>query len=158
MKIFLTGGTGFIGSHFLDLVHARGHAVIATSRDLGNISDYLYGKAKWILADLSNIRPKHFEDCDIVVHLASSGVSPQGATWEDLVQNNVLGTSNHIREAHIAGIIKIVAAGSAHEYGRTSLEYDALPANAALKPISLYAASKAAAFEILYGYASANSL
>ena len=32
MKLFVTGGTGFIGSHFINYAHKAGHEVVALKR------------------------------------------------------------------------------------------------------------------------------
>ena len=55
MKIFVTGGTGFIGSHFLKTALAAGHEVIAIRR-LGSQPKFpVDGQIQWIDANLSNV-------------------------------------------------------------------------------------------------------
>ena len=43
MKIFLTGGTGFIGKAFLKLAVKYGHTIYAVSRKKQNKKKMLYG-------------------------------------------------------------------------------------------------------------------
>jgi UDP-glucose 4-epimerase len=158
MNIFLTGANGFIGSHFLRNAYKENIKVVAITRDKQKVSPSLAEMAEWIETDLIDISQSHLTPCNTVVHLASCGVSPQNSTWEDLLTYNVLGTANLIHNAHSAGVRKFILAGSAHEYGRSALSHDSLQPCDSLLPITMYASSKAASFELAYGYASANNL
>ena len=50
MKIFLTGGSGFIGQNFCQLVTKKGHYVYAISRKKKRNKNE---NIKWLLGDLS---------------------------------------------------------------------------------------------------------
>ena len=140
MRIFLTGSTGFIGSHVLEQAMANGHEVVALRRTFASSPVITLAKEPtWIDGNLSSIRPDHIEGCDVVIHLACAGVSPKLASWNELIQANVLGSAHLIAVAHGAGVNRFIAAGTCHEYGS--------------EPLSPYAASKAAAFQLISAYA-----
>ena len=54
MKIFLTGGTGFIGSHFINAMHRDGHKVVALRRKGSKPRIKLDQEPKWIEGSLDN--------------------------------------------------------------------------------------------------------
>jgi nucleoside-diphosphate-sugar epimerase len=140
MRIFLTGSTGFIGSHVLQQATAKGHDVVALRRtSTSSPAIALAKQPTWINGTLASLKPDHLEGCDVVIHLACAGVSPKQATWNELTQANVLGSAHLIAVAHSAGIDRFIAAGTCHEYGS--------------EPLSPYAASKAAAFQLISTYA-----
>ena len=159
MRVFLTGATGFIGSHIMSAALCAGFEVRALIRnkEKGSSLD-IRGEPIWCSGDLGSLKPCWFEDVDAVIHLASAGVSPQVASWEELLEVNVLGSLRLMEMAAQAGVRRHVVAGSSHEYGRSAYKYDAVPPHAPLAPISSYGGSKAAAFQLLQSYAIENGL
>ena len=145
MRIFLTGGTGFIGSHYLDRMSGTAHRVTAVRRP-GTLprADALH-QATWLEKPLDAVDESDMASHDTLVHLASAGVSPKAATWQDLVYWNVTVSTRILEAAQRAGIRRFVIAGSSAEYGQSADEHDFIPVEAALRPVSPYAASKAAA-------------
>ena len=154
MNIFLTGGTGFIGSHFLALALEKGHQVLALRRThLSCPVIDLPRQPQWIESELHELIPNKLESCEVVVHLASAGVSPKQAPWLELVEANVLGSAHLIAAVQEAGIRRVVVAGTCHEYGSSAMRHERIPPNAPLEPYNLYGASKAAAYHLLSSYA-----
>ena len=146
MQIFLTGGTGFIGSHFLNQAHARGHGVIALRRNPKSKPKIkLRSEPVWLDKCISEVSSQDMLACDVIVHLASFGVSPKPSTWQDSFKVNVLDTMHLLKTANAAGIRGAIAAGSCAEYGSSGLNYDFIPVDAPLEPKGAYASSKAAA-------------
>lgn len=91
MKILITGGTGFIGSHLTMLLEEKGHDVTLLSLESGVASNI--GKAKFIPADITD-REKILQivpEFDVVYHLAG-----------------LLGTSELITEAYRASQVNIL--------------------------------------------------
>jgi nucleoside-diphosphate-sugar epimerase len=150
MKIFLTGGTGFIGSYFLRAALAAGHEVVALDYGDHKLLHDLRGEPIWLKRPMDQLRPADFLGCEVAVHLAATGVSPQKAPWEDLFHWNVFAAVKLCAAAVEAGVPRLVAAGSFAEYGLSASRYDFIPADAPLAPVSSYAASKAAAFQGLH--------
>lgn len=153
MKIFLTGGTGFIGSHFLKRALAAGHTVVATRRPGSQPKIAIGAEPNWLDKPLDVLSPIDFDGCDAVVHFASAGVSPQKASWAELMHWNVVATMHLLEQAHAASVRRIVIAGTFAEYGKSADRYERIPPDAPLLPTYAYAGSKAAAFEAAYAFA-----
>jgi len=151
MKIFVTGGTGFVGRYFIQHAIDSGHSVIASYR--GSLPDLISSQLIWVKIDLDKISDANLVDCDGLVHFAAVGVSPKEASLPDLIYWNVSVTASLIEAAAKANIRRIVIAGSFSEYGRSAQLYDRIPPNAPLLPTNSYAASKAACFMVSYATA-----
>ena len=146
MNIFLTGGTGFIGSHLLKLLSKTKHSVIALRRGQ-NLPCVDVGKEPiWISKEMNAIAISDFKGVDVLVHLATVGVSPKEATWQELFYWNTLVMLDLLEKAHLAGVKRVVLAGSFAEYGLSASKFEFIPTDAPLMPTSPYAASKAAGF------------
>jgi UDP-glucose 4-epimerase len=158
MRIFLTGGTGFIGSHFLRAALASGHEVLAVRRHGSKPRIPLEQEPSWLDCGLEELSADSMAGCETMVHLASPGVSPKQADLEELFFWNVTVLLKLLSCARVAGIRRIVIAGTGLEYGRSAWKYDYIPANAPLLPITAYAASKAAGCIAATSYASEHSL
>ncbi len=102
------------------------------------------------IADLEAIRPA-FEGMQAVVHLAAS--APVESSWEDVLQNNLIGTYNVFEAARLAGVDRVVFASSNHAIGM--YEFEGSPElfelddervfdhTVPIRPDSLYGVSKA---------------
>jgi len=154
MRLFLTGGTGFIGSYVLRATLASGHQVRALRRSstARPVIDLPF-EPEWITGTLQTLDPSQMVGVDAVIHLASAGVSPKQASWVELVEANVVGSLRVLEIGELAGIRRFAMAGTCHEYGATADRYEKIPPNAALEPLNSYGASKAAAFQLLRAFA-----
>jgi nucleoside-diphosphate-sugar epimerase len=146
MKLFLTGGTGFVGSHLLRVLSTSMHEVQALRRPGSEPCIGIGAAPQWLEKGMDQLDAADFAGVDVLVHLASVGVSPKTATWQELFHWNVQVMLDLMEKAHAAGVRRFVLAGSFAEYGLSADKYDALPPDAALLPTSPYAASKAAGF------------
>ena len=158
MRILLTGGTGFIGSHLLKELLQVDHYVVALRRPGSLPVIQLQHQPLWLESSLFDLNANDLEGFDVVIHLASAGVSPQKASWQELQQINVAAGLHLIQLAHDAGVRRFVAAGTCFEYGTESQAWDCIPPNASLKPITPYGSSKAAGFLMLEAFAKANPM
>jgi UDP-glucose 4-epimerase len=144
MRIFVTGGTGFIGSHFINQAHAAGHEVLALRRSTSSKPRFLLEREpKWIEGPIGFRRTSQWQGVDVLIHLAANGITPQPATWEDCYQVNVLNTLAMVKSAVEAGVRRVVVTGTYAEYGKAGLRFDPIPPDAPLEPTDPYAASKA---------------
>jgi len=129
MRIAVTGGTGFVGSHFIDAALAVGHEVTALTRRAKPGRDGL----TWVAGDLADrAAMRHLVDnADAVVHVAGVLNVP---TEADFDAANVAGTLQMLAAATAAGAKRFVFVSSL----------------AAREPqLSMYGASKARAEELV---------
>ena len=125
MKAFVTGGTGFIGSHLIRELLAHGYAVTALVRTFER-AQRLPRDVRAIPADIT--KPESFQNAlagaEVVFHLAGvMGVSARlrgRAKEQARVQRiNVEGTRHVLELALAAGVPRIVYASSVVVYGNT---------------------------------------
>jgi UDP-glucose 4-epimerase len=145
MKLFVTGGTGFIGSHFLQRALAARHEVVAQRLPGERPKIPFVTQPEWVEGSLADDRRDRLSACEALVHFAAVGVSPQNASWDQLFAVNVQQSLDLWRRAADAGVKRLVICGSCFEYGKSGERFEFIPADAPLEPTSAYAASKAAA-------------
>lgn len=129
MKIAVTGGTGFVGSHVIDAALAAGHEVRALTRR----DQPPRGGLEWISGDLADRDAVHqlVRDTDAVIHVAGVINAPDAAGFE---------------AGNVAGALAMLAAATAGG-ARRFVHVSSL---AAREPkLSLYGASKARAEELV---------
>ena len=141
MKLLITGGTGFIGSHLLAELLQAGHEVVAVRRVGSEPVISLKKDPIWIECNLLELSNSNLAGVNAVIHLASAGVSPQKATWEDLEKINIKATLRLIQLSHEAGVRRFIAAGTCHEYGLEGENWERIPPTAPLKPTTPYVLS-----------------
>ena len=154
MTLFVTGATGFIGSHFLRVSLEAGHSLVAlrrspTSRPRIPIKNeelmVASGQLQWLNKAMKEVTIADLQACDILLHLAAAGVSQQDRDWATLFQTNVTDSLALWLQAVKAGIKRFVICGSCFEYGLSGERHDFIPVDKLLEPTTPYAASKAAA-------------
>lgn len=111
MKIFITGASGFIGSHLLQKLLDDGHTVNALYRSIpaGNLPRNLHC-FKGDIMDADSIA-KAMTDCDIVYHTAALA-KLWSKNKEEFYSINVQGTVNVLEAAVNCGIRKLVFTSS----------------------------------------------
>ena len=148
MKVLVTGGAGFIGSHVVDRLVNDGHQVRIidnlSSGTLENILKHLNsGKCEFLKGDIRdpNIVAKSLNEVESVVHLAAIISVPLSVKNPELTFDvNLSGTLNLLRLSAKEGVGRFVFASSCAVYG----DPESLPIKeeAATNPISPYAQSK----------------
>lgn len=156
MKILVTGGAGFIGSHLVEELLINDHEVVIVdnfdnfySKDikLKNINGFIDSpNVKFIEADIRNKEAidEVFkqESINLVVHLAAkAGVRPSIENIEDYYEVNITGTINILECMKKYGVVNMAFASSSSVYGNNKKapfsESDFVD-----NPISPYAATK----------------
>ncbi len=126
MRILVTGGAGFIGSHLVDILLARGDEVrILDSLDPqvhDGVPAYLSPEAELVVGDVRDHEAvrRCLESCDRFVHLAAAvGVGQSMYEIERYTSVNAIGCAVVLEEATAArdGLEKIVVASSMSIYG-----------------------------------------
>lgn len=153
MKIFLTGGTGFIGSNFINNAMMDGHSIIAIRRKESTPKINLVNQPIWVEGNLESDYSAHLKNCDIFVHMASYGVLDGDDDLDEYLRWNVVATYNLCKQAYNSGVKKFIILGSCFEYGKAGEKFNFIPTTAPLEPNTYYASSKAAASVLLYGWA-----
>jgi NADH dehydrogenase len=109
MKIAITGGTGFVGSHLARSLVASGHEVVIIARgiDERDTSVRELSRAQLVLAGIDNrmVLEEAFHGCDGVAHLAGINREVGRQTYR-LV--HVEGTRNVVEAARAAGVRRIL--------------------------------------------------
>jgi len=139
MRILITGGTGFVGSHAVRAL-AGSHELFATTR--GQAPAELEGLAEWIEVDLAaRIDPSKLPvRLDAVVHLAqSSRYADLPAGAEDVIAVNLEATRQLLAHALRAGAERFLLASTGGVYARSP---EPLAEDAPLAPQNAYFASK----------------
>jgi UDP-N-acetylglucosamine/UDP-N-acetyl-alpha-D-glucosaminouronate 4-epimerase len=149
MKILVTGGGGFIGSHLASRLAELGHDIrildnFATGQRANMLA--LPDDVELIEGDIQSYERAHnaIMGCEIVFHQAALPSVPR-SVQDPLTSNatNVTGTLNVLLAARDAGVRRVIFASSSSIYGTNG----AMPKREGLLPlpISPYAAAKLAA-------------
>ena len=159
MKIALTGGTGFIGSHFLNQALAAGHTVLSIRRSLTSKTRIpLDRQPDWLDRQLDEVSAEDLKGCDLLVHFAAHTANVPYDSLANCLRWNLMAVLTLFEQARLAGIQRFLVAGSCFEYGRSGERYSEIPTNAPLEPMNSYAASKAAASIALRQWAEEHQL
>ena len=146
MKVLVTGGAGFIGSHLIEHLLKLGHDVTTLDNFLTGNPDNLEklrGKIRFIRGDLTRqgILREALKGVEAVVHEAAVTGVDICAKYPSLARFvNIKGTETVLEESFRAEVRRVVFASSAAVYGtqeRLPISEDAEP-----RPLSLYAQTK----------------
>ena len=107
MRIFLTGATGFVGSHMLSRLLRDGHEVRALVRSRGALSDKkaTAGKLEEVEGDIESDITTKIAGCDAIINLVGIIYEHGKATFEAVHHR---GTKNLVEAARQAGVKRFV--------------------------------------------------
>jgi UDP-glucuronate 4-epimerase len=166
MKVLVTGGAGFIGSHVVQALAAVGHVV-----EVLDVFHDFYDPAikranvaafpdsvrvhEGDITDLSAVQ-EIFEQgrFDTVIHLAArAGVRPSIEDPQAYIDTNITGTFNLLEASRASGVTKFVFASSSSVYGLSKVVpfSEDLPLPQTLSP---YAATKLAGEHLCGNYSN----
>jgi len=148
MKVLITGGAGFIGSHLTDRLLARGDDVLVIDNFATARSDNLGEHERLALVEGSIVDPQLVNDAfssfgpDVVAHAAAAYKDPDD--WAEDAATNVVGTANVVKASREAGIRRLLYFQTALCYGVHPLEQPITLDHPLLPGNSSYAISKTA--------------
>jgi dTDP-glucose 4,6-dehydratase len=162
MRVLVTGGAGFIGSHFVKFAlrtHPEWHIV--------NLDKLSYAGNLENLTDLGDATRHHFvkgdiADHELVTHLWSKGVDivvnfaaethvDRSILWaDDFIKTDVLGAFTLLEAAREFGVKKFIQVSTDEVYG--SIASGSFTEESPLNPRNPYSASKAGADRLAYAY------
>lgn len=132
MRALVTGADGFVGTHLVAHLRASGDEVVESATDITDRDA--------ISNAVAEAGP------EVVYHLAAQAdVGGSWATPIETIRVNVEGTVNVLDAARGAGVRRVLAVTSADVYGLVDEADLPLREDAPVRPVSPYAASKAAA-------------
>lgn len=148
MKVLITGGAGFIGSHLADRLLGRNDQVLIIDNYATGRRDNLKPQANLQLvegtiadSDLVNRLFDEFKP-EVVIHAAAAYRDPDD--WAEDARTNVLGSANVVQAAKRTGAQRLIYFQTALGYGLKPIEQP-ITLNHPLKPEgSSYAISKTA--------------
>lgn len=145
MRVLLTGGCGFIGSHLADRLVADGHDVTILDNLSSGRRANAPKEARIIEGDVADAATVHplAKGTDRIVHLAAvASVQQCQSDWRNAHRTNLGGTVTVFEAAAKAGGVPVVYASSAAVYGDNSNL--PLTETAATHPLSAYGVDKLA--------------
>jgi NAD dependent epimerase/dehydratase len=160
-KIFISGGTGFIGSHLIEYLLKKKYSISTLVEYnsfnnwgwLDTLSKKQLDKVTIFSGDIKqkNDVLRSMQSCDSVIHLASLIAIPYSyKSPKSYIDTNVIGTLNILEASKQLKIKKIIHTSTSEVYG--TAKYVPIDENHPIQTQSPYAASKSAADQLAYSF------
>lgn len=157
-NIFVTGASGFIGSHLVERLLKKGYNVKALipydiNSSLGWLKNTKNPKLKIIFGDIcdENFMYRNTKNIDAIFHLAALISIPYSySSPYSYIKSNIEGTFNILECGRKNNIKKIIHTSTSEVYG--SAQYSPIDEKHPLNPQSPYAASKVSADSLASAY------
>ncbi len=122
--VFVTGATGFLGSHLVERLTHEGVHVRALVRPSSRITHLKGLDIDWVDGDLSHCESlrKSMAGCDVVYHCAAATTG----SWNEYEEATVKGTERILSASTTAGVRRIVYVSSLSVYAVTQFADHAL--------------------------------
>lgn len=161
-RVLVTGGAGFIGSHFVKFAlrsHPDWHIVnldkLSYAGNLENLTDLPDpNRHQFIKGDITDheiVSRIWNEGVDIVVNFAAETHVDRSILWaDDFIKTDVLGAFTLLEAARQFGVKRFIQISTDEVYG--SIESGSFSENSPLNPRNPYSASKAGADRLAFAY------
>lgn len=110
MRVFVTGGSGFVGGHLIEALVAAGHEVRALARSAGSAEAVRRYGATPVTGELGKVSAAQLAEIDAVIHCAA--FVEEWGTRAQFWEANVEGTRNLLEAAKAAGVRRFVHCGT----------------------------------------------
>ena len=160
MKILVTGGAGFIGSHLAEKLASNGHQV----KVIDSLSNVLYSSElkvknlemfdkfgiEFIQMDLNDPKlEKYATDLDVVINQAAiPGLVKSWTHLDEYMNSNVVGLGNLLKVCSENQVGRFIQISTSSVYGQEAVGDE----HSELKPFSPYGVSKLAAENLVRAY------
>jgi len=162
LRVLVTGGAGFIGSHVVDELVRGGYEVVVlddlSNSDLKNIEGVI-DRVIFVRGDVRDFKTvsKAVKGVDAVIHLAALIDAVESLNKPLLYHEvNVYGTHVLLKCCVDSGVVRFVYASTAAVYGEPSVI--PTPEDSVLEPANPYGLSKLLAEELIKYYSRAYGL
>ncbi|BEU88603.1 NAD-dependent epimerase/dehydratase family protein [Selenomonas sp. TAMA-11512] len=146
MKVLVTGGAGFIGSHLVEKLMEKGVEVAVLDNLSSGIREHVPAGIEFFKLDIQDENLKNIVRIgryDAVVHLAGQtmvDVSIKQPLYD--VSENIAGTVSVLEAARIGDVPRVIFASTAAVYGNVREEELPIQEARQLAPMSFYGLSK----------------
>jgi nucleoside-diphosphate-sugar epimerase len=122
MIVFLTGASGFIGSHVAEYFCRMGCEVRCLVRKNSDLAFLATLPVKLVYGDLSDlyVLDTNIQGSDVVIHTAA--LARDWGKKSDFIKTNVDGTLNVLSSCMVNGISTIIITGSISSYGEENFK------------------------------------
>ena len=151
MKLLVTGGAGFIGSHIVDKLIDLGHEVVVIDNESSQSHFQFYFNPaatyhKLDIVDYENTRPL-YDGVDYVFHCAAEArIQSTLKKPVQTAQTNVVGTTSVLQCSLEAGVKKVIYSSTSSAYGLKNIP--PLQESMIEDCLNVYSVSKVAAEKI----------
>lgn len=128
MKIFVSGGAGFLGSWFIEDVLKQGHKVISVDNMIGGYADNIvnHKNHEFVHADICDLATVSdvMSGCDVVFHTAALAYEGLSVFSPTMVTNNIVTGTTSLATAAVRNKVKrFVNCSSMARYGANTVPF-----------------------------------
>lgn len=114
-RVFVTGASGFVGSHLVEKLDREGQLVRALVRPTSRIGHLRHLDIEWVEGDLGSVEQlkEAVEGCDVVYHCAAA----TKGSWNEYLEATIKGTERLLEASVAVGVKRFVYISSLSVYG-----------------------------------------